>query len=50
MLEVFDRMTELQFANRAGKDMELTEEVDNCITIVGQAEALRRRAGGFGLY
>ena len=34
MLEVFDRMTELQFANKTGKDVELARTINKLVAIV----------------
>ena len=34
MLEVFDRMTELQFANKTGKDVELAQKINKLVAII----------------
>jgi hypothetical protein len=34
MLEVFDRMTELQFANKTGKDVDLAQKIDKLVAII----------------
>lgn len=34
MLEVFDRMTELQFANKTGKDVQLAQKINKLVAII----------------
>lgn len=40
MLDVWDRMTELQFANKTGKDVELARKINKLVGIIEQLQGL----------
>jgi hypothetical protein len=40
MLEVFDRMTELQFANKTGKDVDLARKINKLVAIIEQLQGV----------
>jgi len=40
MIEVFDRMTELQFANKTGKDVSLARKINKLVAIIEQLQGV----------
>src|SRR5262249_50614150 len=40
MIEVFDRMTELHFANKTGKDVELAQKINKLVAIIEQLQGV----------
>jgi NTE family protein len=46
MLEVFDRMTELQFANKTGKDVELARKINKLDAIIEQLQGVSAGQAG----
>jgi NTE family protein len=46
MLEVFDRMTELQFANKTGKDVELARTINKLVAIIERLQGRKARDAG----
>jgi NTE family protein len=43
MLDVWDRMTELQFANKTGKDVELAQKINKLIAAIEQLQGVSAR-------
>ena len=46
MLEVFDRMTELQFANKTGKDVELAQTINKLVAIIEELQGAKAGEAG----
>lgn len=46
MLEVFDRMTELQFANKTAKDVELAQKINKLVAIIEQLQGVAAGQAG----
>jgi predicted acylesterase/phospholipase RssA len=46
MLEVFDRMTELQFANKTGKDVELARTINKLVAIIEELQDAKAGEAG----